>query len=116
MELHIQNLDVDGKEWLVATPQGDLDLAVADEFKLALQEALLKGHSRNLLLDLHKVTFIDSSGLGVILGRYRELQPLGGKIVIGGASEHVYKLLVASGLQRIITIDRPKTMPQVEEE
>lgn len=103
------------KEWLWVRPDGELDMATAEEFKTALTDALSAGGYRNLWLDLSSVTFIDSSGLGVLLGRYRELQPVGGSIIITRPNEQVYRLLVASGLHRIIEIDRPLSMKYLEE-
>ena len=103
------------KEWLWVRPAGELDMATAEEFKTALVDALSAGAYRNLWLDLSTVTFIDSSGLGVILGRYRELQPLGGSIIITRPNEQVYRLLTASGLHRIIEIDRPLSLKYTQE-
>ena len=94
------------KEWLYLQPKGELDMACADEFKETIIEGLHKSGSRMLWLDFSQITFIDSSGLGVILGRYRELEPMGGKIIITHPHEQVYRLLTASGLHRIIDIDK----------
>ncbi len=103
------------KEWLWVRPQAELDMATAGELKNNLVNTLSSGGYRNLWLDLSAVGFIDSSGLGVILGRYRDLQPLGGVVMITKPNEQVYRLLVAAGLHRIIEIDRPLSMKYSEE-
>ncbi len=98
------------KEWLWVHPEGELDMASSDQFRRELTETMAAGGFRWLWLDMSAVTFIDSSGLGVILGRYRELQPLGGSVIITRPSEQIYRLLLAAGLHRIMEIDRPLSL------
>lgn len=107
MHLQIKTKPYLNKSWLWVRPEAELDMATAEEFKAALSEALAASGCRNLWLDFSAVSFIDSSGLGVLLGRYRELQPLGGSMIITKPSEQVYRLLTAAGLHRIIEIDKP---------
>ncbi len=49
---------------------GELDLDSADEFRRRAEDALERHGSRRLIVNMRKVSFIDSSGLGAILGRY----------------------------------------------
>jgi len=107
MKITVKTKKYQNKEWLYIKPYGELDMATADEFKKAITEGLIKSGSRMLWLDFAEMSFIDSSGLGVILGRYRELSPLGGKVIISHSNPQVYRLLVASGLHRIMQIDKP---------
>ena len=97
------------KSWLWVRLSAELDMAVADTFRDTLSNAMASSGCRNLWLDFSRVSFIDSSGLGVLLGRYRQLQPLGGKILITNPHEQVYRLLVASGLHRIMEIEQPQS-------
>lgn len=109
MRLHRQIKKISGQEWLCVKVAGELDLAVTDQFRDQLTAALQETHARNLLLDFSALDFIDSSGLGVILGRLRELAPQGGRIAISGANQQVYRLLTASGLHKVIEVDRPSS-------
>lgn len=115
MDLIITVKNYQHKSWLCARPSGELDMAVADEFRRRITEAMQLFGCRYLWCDFSAVTFIDSSGLGVLLGRYRELAPLGGKIIITRPSEQVYRLLVAGGLHKLMEIDRPQSMRYTEE-
>ena len=87
---------------LVARPVGELDLAVADRFRAELEHYLAVGGVRTLVLNLSRVSFIDSSGLGVILGRYRYLRSLGGQVAIVRPSPPVNRLLELAGLHRLM--------------
>lgn len=91
---------------LVAVLSGELDLGVADRLRAELDGALERTGANSLLLDLSGVSFIDSSGLGVILGRYRRLSRNGGTVMVTGARPQVRRILELSGLLRVIE-ERP---------
>lgn len=81
---------------------GDLDLNVTDKLREALDKKLDELPVTNLVLDLSGVNFIDSSGLGVLLGRYKRVSKAGGKVILAGAKPHVRNVLELSGLLRIM--------------
>jgi stage II sporulation protein AA (anti-sigma F factor antagonist) len=89
---------------LIVRLEGELDMHVADEFRRKVDNAIDSSGSRNLLLNLKGVGFIDSSGLGVILGRYKKIAALGGKVLITGARPTVARLLEYSGVRKIVKI------------
>ncbi len=72
-------------------PVGEIDLAVAPELRLLLQGLLEKGQTR-LVMDLRAVTFIDSSGLGILVNAYKLAKQLGGNLKFANASPEVRKL------------------------
>jgi len=94
------------KEGLLVKIKGELDLTCASSLRDRLDHELKKSGTRHLILDLGGVSFIDSSGLGVILGRYRMLAPIGGKISIRNCNAQVYRILEISGLTRIMLVER----------
>ncbi len=65
--------------------RGDLDNMLTDGVK-------------ELVLDMSAVTFMDSSGIGVILGRYRKMNERGGRLSICGASKYAQRILRMSGI------------------
>ncbi len=89
---------------LKVSVSGELDLKVADRFREALDTYLDRHPGSNLLLDLSRVNFIDSSGLGVILGRYKRLSKGGRVMVISGAKPQVRRILELSGIMKIIGV------------
>lgn len=92
------------KDKLYVKIDGELDLSVASSFRSDLDQALDIKQARHLILDFSQVDFIDSSGLGVILGRYKRLTEIGGTVQICGANEQIAKILELSGLSRIMEI------------
>lgn len=104
------------KDWLWVRPRGELDMSTAADFKFRIATAMREFGCRNLWCDFSQLTFIDSSGLGVLMSRYRELAPVAGQIIITRPTEPVYKLLLASGLHKLMEIDRPLSMKFLKEE
>lgn len=59
---------------------------------------------KNLVFDFTHVTFMDSSGIGMIIGRYKRVAALGGKIKIFGADACVGRIISLSGLEKIAEV------------
>jgi len=92
------------KDKLYVKIDGELDLSVASNFRSELDRNLDIKQARHLILDFSNVDFIDSSGLGVILGRYKRLAEVGGSVQICGVNDQIGKILELSGLSRIMEI------------
>ncbi|KLU61403.1 anti-sigma F factor antagonist [Peptococcaceae bacterium CEB3] len=90
------------RQTLLLRLDGDLDMKTAETLRQAIDNEIERRKVRTVILNLEKVQFIDSSGLGVILGRYKKLVPLGGKIKITNVPAHVFKIMELSGLPKII--------------
>lgn len=95
------SLEIKGQA-LIAALRGELDLHTSPEFK-EQTKAILASHPKlkYLIINVKEMSFIDSSGLGVILGRYRELESRGGKLYFVQANPQIRRILELSGLQKI---------------
>lgn len=82
--------------------EGELDMKNANDLKQLIDMEIEKKGIRTVILHMEDLRFIDSSGLGVILGRYKKLLPLGGKVKIANVPPHLYKIMELSGLPKII--------------
>jgi stage II sporulation protein AA (anti-sigma F factor antagonist) len=89
---------------LVVRLTGELDVCGANEFRAVVDEALEASGAKHILLNMQGVNFIDSSGLGVILGRYRHIAPLGGKILVVHLAPQVQRIFELAGLMKILNI------------
>lgn len=97
------DIDVDGSV-LIVRAEGELDLSTAPQFRAGVEHALDRTMARDLLLNMRGVTFVDSSGLGAILGRYRRVSQAGGRVVMCGVTGRVKPIIELSGLMRIVPL------------
>lgn len=84
--------------------RGDLDLKTADPLRDALDKLIDRYLDKDLVLDLADVDFIDSSGLGVILGRYRRLAAQNRTLSLQGVKPAVGAVLELAGIDAIINV------------
>ncbi|WP_067836680.1 anti-sigma F factor antagonist [Amphibacillus sediminis] len=91
---------------LLVRLSGELDHHEANDLKVLWQTQLQQKRAHHIILNLEELTFMDSSGLGVILGRYKEIQQVGGEMVICAISPTVKRLFDLSGLFKIMRLER----------
>lgn len=87
---------------LVLQLNGELDHHVAEKIRLEMDELISKKRSKNLIFDLKGLHFMDSSGIGIIMGRYKSISKFGGRVAVINVSEKVDKIFTLSGLYRIV--------------
>ncbi|MBR6569665.1 MAG: anti-sigma factor antagonist [Clostridia bacterium] len=91
---------------------GELDHCAAPQIRHMLDDLIRDPGVTDMVLDLENLTFMDSSGIGVLLGRLRILQSRGGTLSVKNMQPSVEKLFRLSGLHRVIGIaegDRNRT-------
>ncbi|GGL46717.1 anti-sigma F factor antagonist [Sporolactobacillus putidus] len=84
---------------------GELDHHTADELRERVNAVMEEEVVHHILLNLGSLTFMDSSGLGVILGRYKKIVGLGGEMVVCSISPDVRRLFELSGMFKIIRLE-----------
>ena len=89
---------------LIVKIYGELDHHAAISIRESVDRELARTGARNVAFDLSRVTFMDSSGIGVIMGRYKIAKTLGGRVIIYGASEEVGRIINMSGIGDIAVI------------
>lgn len=99
-------IDLEKKESvLLVRLEGELDHHTADELRTRIERMLADGHVKHIVLNLELLSFMDSSGLGVILGRYKQVKAIGGEMVVCAISPSVKRLFEMSGLFKIIRLE-----------
>lgn len=88
---------------LYAKLKGELDQCSAAEVREKLNALLEDENLRRAEYDLSGVTFMDSSGIGVLLGRYRLLAARGGSMDVKNAPRHVERILRMAGVYKLCT-------------
>lgn len=89
---------------LVAKLTGEIDHHSASEIRYALEREYKRTGTLNIALDFGRVTFMDSAGIGMILGRYKTVKAMGGNIIIYDASDQVKRILEMAGIGNIAII------------
>lgn len=89
---------------LIVRLKGELDHHSADIVRAKMEQAIERGDTNHIVLSMKELNFMDSSGLGVILGRYKQITSRGGKMVVCDVSPAIYRLFEMSGLFKILSI------------
>ncbi len=82
----------------MVAPAGEIDMSITDALRRDVDRAMEQNKIINIVFDLTGVSFVDSSGLGVILGRYKKAAAAGGRVFLTGAGPQVRRVLELSGL------------------
>ena len=82
----------------------EVDHHNADEIRKEADAVISRNHIRYVIFDFDRTDFMDSSGIGVIMGRYRQIYLLGGEVWAVHASDRMKKILTMSGVTTIIQL------------
>ena len=86
---------------LTAKLYGEIDHHIAPKIRAAIDERCESVRPATLRLDFRAVTFMDSSGIGLIMGRYRCIALLGGRMEIVNIPAGLKKIFVLSGIETL---------------
>ncbi len=92
-------------ENLYAYLSGEIDHASSQSMREEIDFEVEKYHPQKLYLDFKGVTFMDSSGIGLVMGRYKQMEPIGGEVHVVNTSSHIKKVMSLSGLDRLVTLE-----------
>ena len=97
--------DFDG-EMLYCRLSGEIDHHTALPIRLEIDDRIENCRPQNTILDFSDVTFMDSSGIGLVMGRYKLLSEFNGTLEVIGLSNNAYKVMRLAGLDRIASIKK----------
>lgn len=80
----------------------ELDHHNAAMIKDKIDELIIEGQVKDVTFDFGKTTFMDSSGIGIIMGRYKLVKSINGKVFVCNVSGNIERILMISGLYKII--------------
>lgn len=87
---------------LVVYLDGELDHHSAEEVREDIDSAIDSKNIKNLIFELSNMKFMDSSGIGVVIGRYKKIDNLGGKVGVVISNPHVDRIFQMAGIYKII--------------
>lgn len=102
MDLGI-DIDHSGARHTVLAVHGEIDTYSAPQLRHSLSEQIVEGR-RQIVIDMTQVSFLDSAGLGVLIGALRRLRSLGGDLTLAGCARPTLKLLRITGLDSVFRL------------
>jgi stage II sporulation protein AA (anti-sigma F factor antagonist) len=102
-------ISTDGRT-LTARLSGEIDHHSAAELRQEIDRAVERTWPEYLVLDFNGVTFMDSSGIGLVMGRLRLMKELSGEIMIANASKQIKKVMKFAGLEKLLAARTPEEM------
>lgn len=84
---------------------GELDHHSTEELRTNISSLIAKNKINKVIFNFESLNFMDSSGLGLLLGRYNEINSLNGEMVVCSANDTIRKILEMSGVHKIIKLE-----------
>lgn len=103
MERNMEEYAIIDNYLCIKMPQ-EVDHHGAAGIRECADRLILDDKVKNIVFDFENTTFMDSSGLGIIIGRYRKISCFGGKVYAINTSERISRILKTSGMSAIIEI------------
>lgn len=102
LEIHIDDITIDSHgDYTLCRPVGELDAYSVGQFREALTQLAT---SQRLLIDLSDMPFMDSAGLGALIGGIRRARETDGVVVVNCSRDTLTRLLHTTGFDRIVPV------------
>ncbi|MBR5553991.1 MAG: anti-sigma factor antagonist [Clostridia bacterium] len=87
---------------------GEVDHHAVKDTREKVDSLILKNHPKTLIMDLSQIDFMDSSGLGFVLGRLRKMNDIKGEMLVLDPARRVEDMLKMAGADKLLKIVRTK--------
>ena len=101
MDLSLQTREVDSR--VIVAVGGEIDVYTAPKLRDMISELVSQGH-HNLVVDLEGVDFLDSTGLGVLVGGLKKVRAQEGSMELICSHDRLLKIFRITGLAKVFTI------------
>lgn len=88
-------------DMIIVSLQGDLDHHVTEKIRMEIDDMISRQKIFTVAFDFRNVSFMDSSGIGLIMGRYKKIKPAGGEIYVSNLNCRIQRIFGLSGLNGI---------------
>lgn len=88
----------------VAVLAGEIDHHNAKDIRSQLDRYIISVQPSELAIDFRNVSFMDSSGIGLIIGRYKLMRECGGTLVVCNPQPYIKRVFKLSGIERLVRI------------
>ena len=87
---------------LIAKPVGEMDHHTCERIRMRIDREYDEQGALHIIMDLKGIDFMDSSGIGLIMGRYRKAAMMGGKVILVHVSDKLDRVFAMAGLYKIL--------------
>lgn len=84
--------------------RGEIDHHTAQAMREEIDQTIEENPPQELILDFGGVTFMDSSGIGLVMGRYKLMASFGGRVIVVNMTSHIKKIMKLAGLDQLAVI------------
>ncbi len=89
-------------ECLIITTDKEIDHHSSELIREKADDLVIRNYIKNILFDFSNTEFMDSSGVGMIMGRYRMIQGINGKVGIVNTNKNIDRIVLLSGLHKVV--------------
>ena len=89
---------------LTVRMEGEIDHKSVEIIRNYVEKEIRRTGALNIAFDFSGVSFMDSSGVGLIMGRFKTVSSLGGKIILYGMNSYIERIMRMSGIEKIAEI------------
>ena len=93
------------KDGLFIRISGEIDHHSAVEVRNEIDSKIMELRPQRAVMDLSEIDFMDSSGLGLIMGRFSKMRAVGGELTLLDPSERIMKIFILAGLEKVVRIE-----------
>ncbi len=93
------------EEVMTAYLSGEIDHHIAGGLRETIDRRAEELRPARLILDFGDVTFMDSSGIGLVMGRYKLMQSLGGELEVTRMTRSIRRVMQLAGLERLVRLE-----------
>lgn len=101
----MEQFQIRGKRLIIRMP-AELDHHNAEKLRNDADRLIARCNVNEIEFDFRDTEFMDSSGIGIIMGRYQNIQLLGGSAWATHVNPQIYRILHISGVEKVIRVDR----------
>lgn len=91
---------------LIFVLEEDIDEYYAQKIRRRIDNEIERYMPKEVLFDFSNVSFMDSAGIGLIIGRYKLINMIGGELKIANVNTQIQKIFEMSGLLRLIPVEQ----------
>lgn len=109
----MEQFQVKGKTLVIRMPK-ELDHHTTEQIPEVADRILNRKNIQRIEFDFRDTDFMDSSGIGVIMGRYQKIRLLGGSVSVTHVSDRIHRIMQLAGVARVIEVEKERNWKETK--